>query len=64
MEIIGHVIVFLLASFQQYMWRSRGGKNSGFSALLIIVIAVGGVSFLGWWALLTMMIGMMIGATL
>jgi hypothetical protein len=64
MEIFGHIAVFLLAGFQQYMWRFQGGRNSGFSALLAIVIAIGGVAFLGWWALLTMAIGMILGAAI
>ena len=62
MVILGHIIVFFLAASQQYMWRAQGGRNSVFSALFGIVVAIGGVVFLGWWAVLTILAGMILGA--
>lgn len=64
MEVLGHVVVFFLAGFQQFMWRAQRGRNSSFSALLLIAIAIGGVAFLGWWALLTMVVGMILSPVL
>lgn len=57
----GHFIVFFLGGFTQYMWRAQGGRHTGFSALLQISLAIGGVYFLGWWALLSLVAGMILG---
>lgn len=64
MEIIGHLIVFFLAGFQQFYWRSHGGRNNAFSALLLIAILAGAIAVLGWWAILTVALGMIIGPLL
>lgn len=62
--VIGHLIIFALAGFQQYYWRARGGRNNPFSVLLLLGIIVGGVTVLGWMSLLTILMGMLLGPIL
>ena len=57
-------MVFFLAGFQQFYWRSRGGRNDVFSAVLLMAILAGAIAFLGWWALLTVALGMIVGPLL
>ena len=57
-------MVFLLAGFQQYYWRARGGRNDAFSGVLLLGIAIGGIAILGWTALLSMLLGMVLGPVL
>lgn len=59
---LGHVIVFFLAGFQQFMVNSQGGRNSSLSTLLYLGLAIGGVIFLGWWALLSLFLGGVFGS--
>ncbi|HLG86884.1 MAG TPA: hypothetical protein VKZ79_06770, partial [Alphaproteobacteria bacterium] len=51
MEIVGYVLIFVLGSLVQFLWLSRGKRNSPISALALMVIAAGGVVVLGWGAL-------------
>ena len=59
--IIGHVVLFFLAGFAQfYFARNKGGL----SAIIFLAVVVGGVYFLGWWALLTFLVGAVVGGKL
>lgn len=60
----GHLVLFLLAGFQMYYWQANGGKNDLFSTTLLISLFVGGIYFLGVWAILTILFGMVFGASI
>ncbi len=58
---IGHVILFFAAGFVQFNYALNKGPGS--AILFLAVIAAGGY-FLGWWALLTLVVGGMVGGRL
>lgn len=60
----GHLVLFLLAGFQMYYWQANGGKNDLFSTILLISLFVGGIYFLGAWAILTIAVGMVFSASI
>jgi len=62
MIFIGHIVVFILAGFCMFYYRSMGMNGT----LLIMEIALisGAVYFLGWWALASFFAGMVLGPTL
>lgn len=64
MVVLGYAIVFLLGGFAQFLWLSQGQRNTAFSALLLIVVAIGGVVVLGWAALGALIGGMILGPVL
>lgn len=59
MSIIGNVVLFFLAGFAQFNYMENKG---GFAAVLFLSVLIGGVYFLGWWAILTFVVGAMIGS--
>ena len=61
---LGHLIIFFLAGFQQFIFNAQGGRNSGFSGLLYLALAIGGVLTLGWWSLLSLFLGGVFGSIL
>lgn len=58
---IGHVILFFVASFAQFNYALNKGPGS---AILFLTTVAAGVYFLGWWALLTLVVGGMVGGRL
>lgn len=62
--IIGHIIVFFLAGFCMFYWRAKGGKADGILVVIQSAVFIGGVYFLGWWALATILAGMILGPVL
>lgn len=61
MLIIGHAVLFFLAGFAQFNFAQNKG---GFSAIIFLAVVIGGVYFLGWWALLTFLVGAIVGGKL
>ena len=59
MSIIGNVVLFFLAGFDQYNYMAN---KCGIAAVLYLSVLIGGVYFLGWWAILTFVIGAMVGS--
>ncbi len=55
---IGHAILFFMAGFVQFNYALNKGPGS---ATLFLAVVAAGVYFLGWWALLTFVVGGMIG---
>jgi hypothetical protein len=64
MAVLGYAIVFLLGGFVQFLWLSQGQRNTAFSALLLMAVAVGGVVILGWAAIGALIVGMILGPVL
>lgn len=58
---IGHAVLFFLAGFVQFNVRLN---PSGFSNLLFLATPIVGIYFLGWWALLTFVLGGIVGGYL
>lgn len=59
MTFIGHAALFFFAGFTGYLLNADRG--SSFGVFLLIGLPVAGVYFLGWWALLTFIVGAMFG---
>lgn len=59
-----HLVIFFLAGFQQFMYNAQGHRNSVFSSLLLYVLAIGGILTLGWWSLLSLLLGGVLGSIL
>ena len=59
MSIVGHIVLFFLAGFVQFNYIQNKG---GFAAVLFLCVLLGGIYFLGWWAILTFVIGAMAGS--
>lgn len=51
---IGHAILFFVAGFAQFNFALNKGPGS---SLLYLLVAAAGIYLLGWWALLTFIIG-------
>lgn len=64
MVIVGHIILFFLAGFCMYYWRAIGGRTNGFLSVFQPIIFIGGIYFLGWWAVATFLAGMIFGPVL
>lgn len=60
MLFLGHLILFLLAGFNGYLFNAVRGSSVGF--VLLVALPIGGVYLLGWWALLTVALGLQFGA--
>jgi len=58
---IGHAILFFLAGFAQFNYALNKGPGS---AILFLSVVAAGVYFLGLWALLTFVVGAMVGGRL
>jgi hypothetical protein len=56
---IGHGMLFFLAGFTY--WLMRAGRHN-FGSILTIALPVAGIYFLGWWALLTFIVGVLMAA--
>ena len=57
--ILGHAVLFFMSGFTYWLVRA-GRHNLGIA--LTIALPVGGVYFLGWWALLTFFVGILFAA--
>jgi hypothetical protein len=60
MSFLGHALLVFVAGFAQYLLSVDKGNN--FGVFLMLALPIIGVYFLGWWALVTYFIGLMIGA--
>lgn len=60
MVLLGHALLFFIAGFAQYLLSADKGNN--FGVFLMIALPIGGVYLLGWWALVSYFIGLMVGA--
>lgn len=59
MTFIGHAVLFFLAGFTGFLFNADRGSSLGI--FLLIGLPVAGVYFLGWWALLTFVVGTIFG---
>ena len=59
MTFIGHTVLFFLAGFTGYLFNADRGSSLGI--FLLIGLPVAGVYLLGWWALLTFVVGVIFG---
>lgn len=59
MTFIGNAILFFLSSFTGYLFNADRGNP--LSIFLLIGLPVIGVYFLGWWAILTFVVGVIFG---
>lgn len=53
-----HAILFFLAGFGQFIYVNGA---TGPASILFLVLLIGGVYFVGWFALLTVLFGMVFG---
>ena len=60
MTLLGHSLLFFFSGFTQYLLQVDKGNN--FGLFLMLALPIGGVYFLGWWALITCFLGALIGA--
>lgn len=60
MTLLGYSLLFFFSGFTQYLLQVDKGNSLGLFLLLAMPIV--GVYFLGWWALLTFFVGLMVGA--
>jgi hypothetical protein len=60
-EIVLQGLLFFLASFAMY-WLEMTGKKSSGALFLLLVLPVLGVYFISWWAILTYISGLLLGA--
>lgn len=60
MTFLGHIALFFFSGFTQYLLAADRGNQ--FGLFLMIGLPVTGVYFLGWWALLTCIVGAFVGA--
>lgn len=56
-----HGLLIFLASFAFY-WLEMTRKKSSVALLLLLTLPILGVYFLGWWAVLTYISGLFLGA--
>lgn len=59
MTLIWHMLLFFFAGFTGYLFNADRGSVLGI--FLLIGLPVVGVYFLGWWALLTFVVGVISG---
>jgi hypothetical protein len=59
MTFLGHALLFFFAGFTAYLMNSDRGSALG--VFLLIALPVAGVYFLGWWAVLTFIVGAFFG---
>lgn len=59
MTFIGHAVLFFLAGFTGILFNAD--RNSSLGIFLLFGLPVAGVYFLGWWALLTFIVGLFFG---
>ena len=64
---IGHAVLFFLAGFAGLVVNVNNFTNTPqgfrtFGGFLVLALLIGGVYFLGWLALLTLVLGIMFGA--
>jgi len=57
--LLGHALLFFLAAFTGFLMKAD--RDSLFSICTLIAVPVAGVYFLGWWAVLTFLIGAIYG---
>lgn len=60
MTLLGHGTLLFFSGFAQYLLQVDKGNN--FGLFLMLALPIGGVYFLGWWALITVFVGVLIGA--
>lgn len=60
MTFVGHAVLFFIAGFTQYLLMVQRGHPLGI--FLVIALPVVGMYILGWWALLTFVVGLMVGS--
>jgi hypothetical protein len=60
-EVLSHGLLIFLAAFGLY-WLEMTGKKSSGALLLLLVLPILGVYILSWWALLTYICGLFLGA--
>ena len=59
MTFLGNALLFFLAGFTGYLMNADRGNS--FGVFLLIALPIAGVYFLGWWALLTFIVGAIMG---
>jgi hypothetical protein len=59
MGFLGHVILFFAAGFTGYLMNADRGNSLG--VFLLLALPILGVYFVGWWALLTVFVGLIFG---
>ena len=59
MTFFGHALLFFVAGFLGYLRIVSPGH--AFGAFFFITLPIAGVYFLGWWALLTFIVGTIFG---
>lgn len=62
MIVVGHIVLFILASFAQFSRMMNAGWTGG--AFFFLAILGAGIYFLGWWAILTFIAGGIVGGKL
>ncbi len=60
MIVLGHALVFFFAAFTGFLMKHD--RESLLGIALMIGVSVAGVYFLGWWAVLTFIVGAIYGA--
>lgn len=60
MIVLGHALVFFFAAFTGFLMKHD--RESLLGIALMIAVSVTGVYFVGWWAVLTFIVGMVYGA--
>lgn len=56
---IGHIIVFFAANFTGFL--VNADRRNPIAAILLLAVPIAGVYFVGWWALLTSLVGLVFG---
>ena len=59
MTLLANAVLFFMAGFTGYLLNADRGSSLGI--FLLISLPIAGVYFLGWWALLTFIVGAIFG---
>lgn len=60
MIVLGNALLLISASFAQFLISADKGNN--FGVFLMFALPIVGIYFLGWWALVSYFIGLLVGA--
>jgi hypothetical protein len=56
---LGHVVVFFLSGLSYWLVQAR---RPNFGTVVALAVIVGGVYFVGWWTLITFLVGVLFAA--
>jgi len=63
MEFIGFILLFFLSAFSTYAVKGTyvQGQINPIAIILFFAVLIGGIYFLGWWAILVFLVGCSVG---